>query len=122
MNISRHLIEDEDPKMENIQFSKKIKGNLKFTHSRTKSNQICYEEDIANFSNSLINISQEVIEIPFKKKKTTEREKENEGANGIRFSRRNGSCSFDKTKGRETKNGSVDIIKHKKQISLLKKS
>ena len=42
MNISRHLIEEDQPKAENIQFSKKAKGLYKATHCRTKSNQVGY--------------------------------------------------------------------------------
>ena len=43
----------------NIQFNKKMK--ILKGHIRTRSNQVCYEEDLSNFSNSLKNISQEII-------------------------------------------------------------
>jgi hypothetical protein len=52
-----------------LQFSKDQKSRLKNLHKRTKSNHVelyeIKEDQMSNFSNSLQNISQEIIEIPF---------------------------------------------------------
>lgn len=42
LNVSRHLIEEEDPKPANLQFSRKVK--LHRIHGRTQSNQICPDD------------------------------------------------------------------------------
>jgi hypothetical protein len=54
-----------------LQFSKEQTNRLKNVHKRTKSShvELCeiQEDQLSNFSNSLQNISQEIIEIPFAK-------------------------------------------------------
>jgi hypothetical protein len=53
-NISRKHIQD-DHNDGHIQFSKKNKPKLKFTHHRTQSNKIHhFEEELSTFSNSLL--------------------------------------------------------------------
>lgn len=42
LNVSRHLIEEEDPRPVNLQFSRKAK--LHRVHGRTQSNQVCADD------------------------------------------------------------------------------
>jgi ACT domain-containing protein len=68
-NVSREKIDVEESGIPRLQFSKDQRNKVKNWHKRTKSNHIelydIQEDQMSNFSNSLQNISQEIIEIPF---------------------------------------------------------
>ncbi len=68
-NVSRERIDVEESAVPRLQFSKEQRNKAKNWHKRTKSNHVelheIKEDQMSNFSNSLQNISQEIIEIPF---------------------------------------------------------
>lgn len=86
LDVSRHLIEEQQQqKPVNLQFSRRLKGHGG-VHGRSRSNQVYMQgyqcQNMSNFSDSLQNISQQLIEIPFANKKITPNNKEN-GRNKI---------------------------------------
>ena len=78
---------------------------------------------MSNFSNSLENISQEIIEIPFGKKRMIVTNKENNAVSNrnsrvLEFSRKH--SSIENKKGSEVKNGSLDMPKQKSKQNMLR--